>query len=265
MRRIELVTGKTAGEQHLLRQIDKARLPSHVAIIMDGNGRWAAKRSLPRVAGHRAGAAAVRRTIETAARVGIDCLTLFAFSTENWNRPRVEIEALMRLLKEFLRKELRALHENNIRFQVIGRSRELDKSVLEEIRKAERATSRNTGLVLSVALNYGARTEILDALRELAVEVSENRLQPDQIDEQTISSRLYTRSLPDPDLLIRTSGEMRVSNFLLWQIAYSEIHVTPTLWPDFGESDFLSALIDYQGRNRRYGGINQVHKLTTPV
>ncbi|MCI0490531.1 MAG: isoprenyl transferase [Blastocatellia bacterium] len=246
-----------AGDEFLLRRLDYENLPSHVAIIMDGNGRWAAVRDLPRVSGHRAGATSVRVTVETAARLGIDYLTLFAFSTENWKRPRFEVEALMRLLKEFLRKELRTLQKNNIRFQMIGRFEDFDPSVLKAIRKAEQATSQNTGLLLNIALNYGGRTEIVDACRRLALEVSEGRLKADEIDEQKISDRLYTNSIPDPDLLIRTSGEMRVSNFLLWQIAYAEIYVTETLWPDFRSRDFLTAIIEYQKRDRRYGAVRQ--------
>jgi undecaprenyl diphosphate synthase len=244
-------------------QLDLARLPEHVAIIMDGNGRWAARRSLPRVAGHRAGAAAVRRTVEAAARLGIGCLTLYAFSTENWKRPRAEVDALMRLLKEFLGKELRNLQKNNIRFQVLGRCERLEPKLLEEIRRAEQATSGNTGLVLSIAVNYGGRTEIVDACRRIAREVAEGRLSPSEIEDRHISDNLYTSSLPDPDLLIRTSGEMRLSNFLIWQIAYAEIHVTPTCWPDFGERDLHEAVLDYQNRDRRFGGLNQAREVTS--
>jgi undecaprenyl diphosphate synthase len=243
------------SNESLLQQVDVSRLPSHVAIIMDGNGRWAAGRNLPRVAGHRAGAEAVRRTVETSARLGLDCLTLYAFSTENWKRSRFEVRALMDLLMEYLRKELRSLKENNIQFRMIGRSEGLHISVLEQIRRAELATFQNTGMRLSIAINYGGRAEVVDAVRKVAREVAEGRLQPDEINEQIFESKLYTRSLPDPDLLIRTSGEMRVSNFLLWQIAYSEIHVTERLWPDFSEEDLYQALIEYQKRDRRYGGI----------
>ena len=246
----------------LLSQIDPARLPAHVAIIMDGNGRWAARRSLPRVAGHRAGASAVRRAVEASAGLGIGCLTLYAFSTENWKRPRSEVDALMRLLKEFLGKELRNLHKNNVRFQTIGRCEGLDAKLLGEIRKAEQLTSGNTGLTLSIAINYGGRTEIVDACRRLALEVSEGRLSPSEIEDRHISENLYTRSLPDPDLLIRTSGEMRLSNFLIWQVAYSEIHVTPTFWPDFSERDLYEAVIDYQNRDRRFGGLRQAPEAT---
>ncbi len=250
--------------QLLLSQLDPERLPRHVAIIMDGNGRWAANRSLPRVAGHRAGASAVRRAVETAARLGLDHLTLFAFSTENWRRPRLEVEALMKLLKEFLRKELANLQENNIRFQMLGRPAELNNSVLEAIRFAERETANNTGLTLNIALNYGGRAELVDAFQRLAREVAAGRLQAEAISDELISQQLYTGAMPDPDLLIRTSGEMRISNFLIWQIAYAEIYVTETLWPDFDEKAFLLALVDYQKRDRRFGGIKQLHLLPSP-
>jgi undecaprenyl diphosphate synthase len=254
MRIIDLAVEQPVNEG-LLRELDPARLPRHVAVIMDGNGRWAANRHLPRIAGHRAGADAVRRTVESAARLGLECLTLYAFSTENWKRPRFEIRALMDLLVEYLRKELHSLKENNIQFRMIGRSEELHLSVLEQIRKAELATFQNTGLRLNIALNYGGRAEIVDAFRALACEVSAGRLNPAEINEETIHNNLYTNTLPDPDLLIRTSGEMRVSNFLLWQIAYAEIHVTSTLWPDFSDRDLLLALTEYQKRDRRYGRV----------
>jgi undecaprenyl diphosphate synthase len=254
-RRFDLEINNETGYESLLQQIDFARLPSHVAIIMDGNGRWAANRNLPRVAGHRAGAVAVRKTIETAARLGLECLTLYAFSTENWKRPRLEIRALMDLLTEFLRKELKSLKENNIQFRMIGRSDGLNISVLEHIRRAELATYQNTGLRLNIAVNYGGRAELVDAMRKLARDAAEGRLRPEEIDERMIEEKLYTRLLPDPDLLIRTSGEARISNFLLWQIAYSEIHVTDTLWPDFDEKAFFTALVDYQKRDRRFGSV----------
>jgi undecaprenyl diphosphate synthase len=246
------------GIDRLLQQVDRRKLPAHVAIIMDGNGRWASARKLPRISGHRAGADAVRRTVEAAARLGISHLTLFAFSTENWKRPRLEVEALMRLLREYLRRELKHLQENNIVFRMIGRSEGIDQMLLKEIIAAEEATSRNSGLGLNIAINYGGRAELVDACRQIAWEVAVGRLSPDKLNEQLISERLYTRGLPDPDLLIRTSGEMRVSNFLIWQIAYSEIHVTRTLWPDFGTEDLLAAVIAYQKRERRYGGIDNL-------
>src|SRR5712692_1361812 len=259
MRSFDLATIGEPSREDSLRELDVARLPRHVAIIMDGSGRWAAKRRLPRVAGHRAGADAVRRTVETAARLGLECLTLYAFSTENWKRPRYEIRSLMDLLTEFLRKELRSLKENNIQFRMIGRSEELHISVLEQIRKAELSTFQNTGLRLNIALNYGGRAEIVDAFQKLARDVAAGRLQPDEVDEEIINRHLYTRSLPDPDLLIRTSGEMRISNFLLWQIAYAEIYVTETLWPDFSRACLLEALVEFQRRERRYGGLSDAH------
>jgi undecaprenyl diphosphate synthase len=239
------------------------RLPKHIAIIMDGNGRWARARGLPRIAGHRAGADAVRRSVETAARLGLQCLTLYAFSTENWKRPRLEVRALMDLLMEFLRKELQTLRDNNIRFRLIGRSDGLNISVLEQIRRAELATMQNTGLQLNIAINYGGRTELVDACRLIAEDVAAGRLRAEEINEQVIESKLYTHNLPDPDLLIRTSGETRISNFLLWQIAYSEIFITPMLWPDFDERAFLAALIDYQKRDRRYGGVTEAKPALT--
>ncbi len=238
-----------------LPDIDPARLPSHVAIIMDGNGRWAANRGLPRVAGHRAGADAVRRTVEASAKLGLECLTLYAFSTENWKRPRFEVRALMELLVEFLRKELASLQKNNIRFRMIGQRKGLSPSVLEEIHRAELATCRRTGLQLNIALNYGGRAEIVEACRRLAADAARGKLRAEEIDERMIEDRLYTSSLPDPDLLIRTSGERRLSNFLLWQIAYSEIYVTETLWPDFCERELLAAIADYQKRDRRFGAV----------
>jgi undecaprenyl diphosphate synthase len=255
MRRIDLAKPGNKLDDALLAELDPARLPAHVAIIMDGNGRWAARRSLPRIAGHRAGADAVRRAVETAARLKLECLTLYAFSTENWKRPRLEVRALMDLLMEFLRKELKALRDNNIRFRLLGRSDGLHISVLEQIRRAELATMQNTGLQLNIAINYGGRTEILDAMRRIAGDVAAGRLRPEEITEQLIESKLYTHRLPDPDLLIRTSGEARISNFLLWQIAYTEIYIAQALWPDFDERAFLAALIDYQRRDRRFGGV----------
>ena len=259
MRSLDIAALNQTRNQDFLSKLDTARLPRHVAIIMDGNGRWAARRNLPRVVGHRAGADSVRRTVETAARLGLECLTLYAFSTENWKRPRLEIRALMDLLVEYLRKELHSLKENNIQFRMLGRSEELHISVLEQIRKAELSTFQNTGLRLNIALNYGGRTEIVDAVRKLAREVATGHLQADEIDEDVVNHNLYTRTLPDPDLLIRTSGEMRISNFLLWQIAYSEIYVTDVLWPDFQGAHLLEAIADFQKRERRFGGVVALH------
>jgi undecaprenyl diphosphate synthase len=249
-------------DESLLWQIDFERLPAHIAIIMDGNGRWAAKRNLPRVAGHRAGAESVRASVETAARLNISCLTLYAFSTENWKRPKLEVQALMTLLKEFLRKEIRTLKENNIRFQTIGREEDLDASVRREIDLAVRDTEENTGTLLSIALNYSGRADIIDAIKSLIAEARKSGLEPSEINEADLERHLYTRGLPEPDLLVRTSGEMRVSNFLLWQIAYSEIYVTETLWPDFRRADFFEAIIEFQKRERRYGDVKSTGQNT---
>ncbi len=252
-----LLASPGSVEESLLGAIDLKRLPRHVAIIMDGNGRWAKQRGKPRVEGHRAGIASVREAVETCARLEIDALTLYAFSVENWKRPRFEVVTLMTLLKEYLRRELSTLVENDIRFRVVGRMNELDPSVQKELSRALAATSNCRGMVFNIALNYGGRTEIVDACRSLAQDVAAGRLTPEQIDEETLGSRLGTAGLPDPDLLIRTSGEMRVSNFLLWQIAYAEIWVTPTLWPDFRRRDLYEAILAYQGRERRFGGVSE--------
>ena len=251
----ELIEAGSRDEQ-LLNQIDFTRLPRHIAVIMDGNGRWAKRRYLPRVAGHRAGVEAVRATVDTSARLGIEVLTLYAFSVENWKRPPFEIEALMTFLKEYLRKEIESIHRNNIRFQTIGRTAELDESVQFELRSATRRTAGNTGMVLNVALNYGGRVEMVDAFRKIYEKFEREGRVPESITEAEIERHLYTADLPDPDLMIRTSGEMRVSNFLLWQIAYSEIYVTDTLWPDFRCPDLFAAIIDYQKRERRFGGLS---------
>jgi undecaprenyl diphosphate synthase len=251
----ETVIDAGSSEEFLLRQIDADRLPAHVAIIMDGNGRWAARRSQPRVAGHRAGAEAVRATVEASARLGISYLTLYAFSTENWKRPRFEVDALMGLLREFIRKEIRSLKENNIRFQTIGREQMLEPAVRREIDFARSETELNTGTVLTVALNYSGRSEIVEATRQLVTSWIALGRDPDEITEADVERHLFTGGLPDPDLLIRTSGEMRVSNFLLWQIAYSEIYVTEKLWPDFRRADLFEAILEFQKRERRYGDV----------
>ena len=241
-------------DETLARQVNFEQLPAHIAIIMDGNGRWAAQRHLPRVEGHRAGIESVRDVVETSARLGIGVLTLYAFSVENWKRPRTEVNTLMTLLKRYLRLELATLLENNIRFRVIGRQDELAPDVRDELEIGISRTATNTGMLFNIALNYGGRAEIVDAVkRVLAARVS-----PDGLDEQRFSEYLYTAGQPDPDLLIRTSGEMRVSNFLLWQIAYAEIWVTETLWPDFRRRHLLEAVLAYQKRDRRYGGIKPV-------
>ena len=235
----------------LATALDPARLPEHIAIIMDGNGRWANRRSLPRVAGHKAGIGPVRSTVESCARLGIKALTLYAFSVENWKRPRTEVNTLMMLLKRYIRLELSTLLKNNIQFRVIGRSEDLAPDVRHELEIGIRQTANNTGMQFNIALNYGGRAEIVDAARRAIA----SGLAADDLDERRFSEFLYTSGQPDPDLLIRTSGEMRVSNFLLWQIAYAEIWVTETLWPDFRRRHLLEAVIAYQKRDRRYGGI----------
>lgn len=242
-----------SAEDALARQVDFERLPAHVAVIMDGNGRWAAQRHLPRVEGHRAGIESVRETVEGSARLGIKVLTLYAFSVENWKRPAAEVSTLMMLLKRYLRSELNTLLRNNIRFKVIGRIEDLSRDIQRELREAEEKTASNAGMQFNIALNYGGRAEIVEAARRLMAD----GVPPDQIDEPRFASYLYTAGQPDPDLLIRTSGEMRVSNFLLWQIAYAEIWVTETLWPDFRQQHLLEAIVAYQKRDRRYGGIAQ--------
>jgi undecaprenyl diphosphate synthase len=240
-------------EDTLARQFHFDRLPAHVAVIMDGNGRWAAQRHLPRVEGHRAGIDAVRDIVETSARLGIQVLTLYAFSVENWKRPVAEVSTLMLLLKRYLRSELNTLLKNDIRFKVVGRMEDLAPDVQAELRDAEGKTSKNRGMLFNIALNYGGRAEIVEAAKRIIAE----GLSADALDEGKFSEYLYTAGQPDPDLLIRTSGEMRVSNFLLWQIAYAEIWVTDTLWPDFRARHLLEAIVAYQKRDRRYGGIKQ--------
>lgn len=242
-------------EEELLSRIDLNALPRHVAVIMDGNGRWAKSRSLPRVEGHRAGIDAVRDTVETAARLELEVITLYAFSVENWKRPRLEVATLMMLLKEYVRKEIDTLMTNDIRFVPIGRIDGLDPSVQRELEFAVERTANNKGLRFQIALNYGGRTEILDAVNSL---IRERRGSTDEVGEEEFSRHLYTGPTPDPDLLIRTSGEMRISNFLLWQIAYAEIWVTKVLWPDFRRKHLLEAIIDYQARERRYGGVGEI-------
>lgn len=241
------------SEAHLLAQIDLDRLPQHIAVIMDGNGRWARKRRLPRIAGHRAGIRAVRQAVEACARLGVPYLTLYAFSIENWKRPHTEIKLLMSLLREYLKKEIPELNRQNIRLGVIGRIHDLPESVRRDLQSALEKTGRNTGMRLTLALNYGGRAELVDAVRRLAEQWKHNGKVA--VNEDSFQNYLYTRGLPDPDLLIRTSGELRLSNFLLWQVAYSEIWVTDTLWPDFMQKHLFQAIIDYQKRERRYGGL----------
>jgi undecaprenyl diphosphate synthase len=239
-------------DHQLASAIDPDRLPGHIAIIMDGNGRWAKRRNLPRVAGHKAGIDPVRVTVETCARLGLRALTLYAFSVENWKRPRAEVDMLWRLLRLYLRAELPDMAQNDIRFAAIGRIEALPDFVRAELDETVRATAGNRGLQLNLAINYGGRAELVDAVKSL---VEDSRRREITIDEEAIAARLYTAGTPDPDLLIRTSGEMRVSNFLLWQIAYAELYVTDTLWPDFRRADLLRAILDYQRRDRRFGGL----------
>ncbi len=245
-------------EESLLASLEWERLPRHVAIIMDGNGRWAAQRGQSRITGHRAGVEAVRASVDTGARLGLGALTLYAFSTENWKRPRLEVDALMRMLRRYLRLELDEIDRQNIRFQAIGRIDGLVATVRREIARATERTAANTGMVLSVALNYGGRAEILDASREAILRLLREGRKVEDLTEEDISKHLYTRGLPELDLLVRTSGEMRVSNFLLWQAAYSEIYVTDTLWPDFRRLHLLEAIADFQRRDRRFGGLKLV-------
>jgi undecaprenyl diphosphate synthase len=246
-------------DRALADAIDPARLPAHVAIIMDGNGRWANRRSLPRIAGHRAGVNAVRDTVESCARLGVGALTLYAFSTENWKRPRGEVDMLWRLLRLYLRRELGELQRNNIRLQAIGRLDYLPQKVQDDLHAVIAETSRNTGMVLTLAINYSGRAELVDAVNAIidAARI-DGKLGSLTVDEETITANLYTAALPEPDLLIRTSGEMRISNFLLWQIAYAELYVTETLWPDFNRSELLKAVLEYQRRERRFGGLSPV-------
>jgi undecaprenyl diphosphate synthase len=241
----------------LATALDPARLPAHIAIIMDGNGRWARRRHMPRVTGHRAGVQAVRETVETCAQLGVSALTLYAFSVENWKRPRTEVETLWRLLRFYLNSELPLMMRHGIRFTAMGRLEALPAFVRGELDAVIRRTENNPGMRLNLAINYGGRTEIVDAVKSLLESLRDAARTGEEliIDEAAISARLYTAGMPDPDLLIRTSGEMRVSNFLLWQIAYAELYVTPTLWPDFKRTELLEALLDYQRRDRRFGGL----------
>jgi undecaprenyl diphosphate synthase len=237
--------------------LDPARLPRHIAIVMDGNGRWARRRGLSRIEGHRKAVKAVRETVETCVELGIEVLTLYAFSVENWARPRREINALMRLLRRFIRQETPKLMEHRIRFKAIGRNKPLPTEVIRDIRALERTTARNDGLIVVLAVNYGSRTEIVDAARRIASRVRRGALALREIDEETFGDFLYTRGIPDTDLLIRTSGEQRVSNFLLWQAWYAELWITPVLWPDFRREHLIEAIKDYGRRERRFGGVGE--------
>jgi len=236
-------------------ELDPDRMPKHVAVIMDGNGRWAKKRLLNRLKGHEKGAEAVRTVVRAARKLNIDALTLYAFSTENWQRPQTEVSGLMFLLRRFLETERPTLLENDIRLNVIGQIDRLPEAVRKDLKAVMAETAVNNKMVLTLALSYGARTEIVDMVRQISAAAKEGTVDPSAVTPEMVADHLYTRELPDPDLLIRTSGEMRISNFLLWQIAYAEIFFTPTLWPDFGEEEFIRILKDYQQRERRFGAI----------
>ncbi|MEG0251014.1 MAG: isoprenyl transferase [Christensenellaceae bacterium] len=238
-----------------LQEFDLEQLPKHVAIIMDGNGRWAKKRFLPRVAGHRAGMEKVKTIITMSSDIGIEYLTLYAFSTENWKRPKAEVGALMGLLIEYLHKELDEMHKKNVIFKTIGDITKLPKEVIEVLENAKQKTAKNTGLTVNIALNYGSRTEITGAVKQIAADVLANKCMVDDITEQFISDHLETAGQTDPDFMIRTSGELRLSNYLLYQLAYAELYFTDTYWPDFDEAEYTKALIEFQKRNRRYGGL----------
>lgn len=253
-------------ERELYATLNPARIPGHIAIIMDGNGRWAGKRALERFMGHQQGAKSVRSVTETAARIGLKWLTLYAFSLENsLRRPKAEINFLMRLLKSYLETNTELLMENNVRLQFIGRTRELPTEIQDKMRWASEMTGRNTGTTLTLALNYGSRPEIVDAVKAIAQKVKEGKLDPAQLTEEDVHDHLYTAKMPDPDLLIRSSGEMRVSNFLLWQIAYTELYITDLLWPDFKGVNLLEAIADFQKRERRYGGLGEGDRKTDEV
>ncbi len=234
---------------------ERGNLPVHIAMIMDGNGRWAKRHNLPRTEGHKAGVEAIRKVVRTAGEMGVKYLTLFAFSTENWRRPKEEVAALMQLLSDTARKELKEMMDNNLRLRTTGDIEGLPYAKRLALNQAIKKTAKNSGVILNLALNYSGRSEILHAVKKIAREAKEGKLSPAHLDEKVFESHLYTKGLPDPDLLIRTSGERRLSNFLLWQAAYTELYITDTLWPDFGEKEFLMALADYQNRQRRFGKV----------
>lgn len=247
------------SEKEIKELIDKDKLPRHIAIIMDGNGRWAKARRLPRVEGHRNAVKTVRDVVEACGELEIEVLTLYAFSTENWKRPGLEVRALMRLLREQLRKQTSELDQNNVQLHAIGQIDKLPKIVSQELEKSIDLTKDNTGLILNLALNYGSRQEIIQAVQKIAQAVKDRSFDLNEIDEELFANYLYTSNLPEPDLLIRTSGEMRISNFLLWQLAYSELYITPVLWPDFARRDLFIAIVDYQSRHRRFGGLDRTN------
>jgi undecaprenyl diphosphate synthase len=256
----ELLQALTPGERdwRIATRLDPKRLPAHIAIIMDGNGRWARQRNYPRIMGHKAGVDPVRSVVETCAQMGLEAVTLYAFSVENWKRPRHEIDGLWRLLRIYLRRELSNLMRNDIQLAAIGRMESLPAFVQDELQSVMRKTAQNRGMRLNLAINYGGRTELVDAVNSILENARlEGNLDSLDINEEAIAAHLYTAGLKDPDLLIRTSGEMRISNFLLWQIAYSELYVTETLWPDFTRTELLEAIFEYQNRDRRFGGITR--------
>ncbi|MBX3353269.1 MAG: isoprenyl transferase [Phycisphaeraceae bacterium] len=244
--------------------VPPSRIPRHIAVIMDGNGRWAAQRGLDRSAGHRAGAKAVQAALEACNTLGVEVLTLYSFSVENWKRPRAEVDALMRLYLEYMALERDRLVEHNLRFKQIGRREGLPPAVLEALEKTLDATKDCTGPILNLAVNYGSRAEIADAAREIARKAAAGELDPESVDETVFERHLETAGLPDPDLLIRTAGEMRISNYLLWQISYAELHVTQTLWPDFDQASMIDAVRDYASRSRRFGGLDHAHAPDAP-
>lgn len=256
----KLVKGKAKKKEwtkeELISFLDIEKIPQHVAIIMDGNGRWAQKRGLPRAFGHKAGVESIRKVVKIADEIGVKNLTLYAFSTENWKRSSEEVNGLMQMLKEILWKEALKLHEKNIRITTIGHIEKLPDFAYQELQKSMELTKNNSGLTFNLALNYGGRSEIVSAAQRIAKDIKNGKISPDDIDESMISKNLFTFQLPDPELLIRTSGELRLSNFLLWQVAYTEFWITPTLWPDFQQTDFLKAILAYQKRDRRFGGVN---------
>lgn len=248
---------KKDKSKDLRDKIDKERLPRHIAIIMDGNGRWAQKRGLPRTMGHKAGVEAIRGIVKACSNLGVEVLTVYAFSTENWRRPKEEVGVLMTLLTDYLRRELNELHENKVQIRMIGNMSQLPLEAQQELKSSIKRTQNNSGLILNLALNYGGRAEITSAVRRISEAVVQGRLKPQDITEEIIDESLFTSGLPDPDLLIRTSGEMRLSNFLLWQLAYTEIVVTDCLWPDFNSEELVEAIMAFQKRERRFGGLTK--------
>jgi len=254
-----LKNGQAAGaapsEADLMAMIDRARLPRHIAVIMDGNGRWAKRRSMPRLAGYRPGIESLKRAIRHCAELGIEILTVYAFSTENWERPQEEVNFLFKLMDEVMERDLDELHKNDIQLRIIGRRDTLDPRLAAKFKRAEDLTKDNKRLILNVGFNYGGRAEIVDAAKKVAARVLSGELEPSAIDEGVLSGAMYTSGLPDPDLLIRTGGDSRISNFLLWQLAYTEIWITPVCWPEFNKIHLLQAIVDYQGRERRFGRV----------